>query len=100
MEEQKQTQTIPLYCTKEYVKNYNKQYYEKNRERILKMQYAKTQCEYCEKVVAKFYMTNHMKTIKCMKMREKKEIEINETKVQELEKRLFNLENSIKLKIN
>ena len=67
MEEQK---TIPIYWTKEYIHNYNKQYYLKNKEKITAVQYAKTQCKYCQQCVAKFYMNNHQKTNKCKRLRE------------------------------
>ena len=43
MEEQK----IPIYKTKEFIQNYNKNYYENNKKRILEYQYKKTACKFC-----------------------------------------------------
>lgn len=40
---------------------YNKRYYEKNKEQILQNKYT---CEFCNKQVSKSNRTNHEKTVK------------------------------------
>ena len=51
-------------CYTEYNKQYNKPYYENNKERILKMVGEKLLCEYCNKPVRRDYIHKHIRTPK------------------------------------
>ena len=84
---------IPIYKQKDYIKEYNKLYYLKNRDKICEMINSKVVCTVCGREMAKSNLYNHMKTTKCMK---KRKLQINEDKVQELENRIKELEEKIK----
>ena len=98
MEEQK----IPIYKTKEYIKQYNQNYYENNKTRILEYQYKKTACKYCGCFVAKFYMNNHMKTNKCKRLRsmisEDNSKNLENDKITQLELKINELEQKMNVK--
>ena len=60
--------------TKEQIKlnkdNYNKSYYEKNKQRILDKKKQKLECKYCKSLVSKNDINKHYNTIKCRKFQE------------------------------
>lgn len=62
------------YMTTEERRAYNKQYYEKNREKVLKQVLAKDKCENCGKMVAHQNMKDHRKTAYCFKHGSEKSI--------------------------
>ena len=74
---QKFKENHPGYYT-EYNKQYNKPYYEENKERILKMVGEKVMCEYCNKAVRKDYVHKHMRTPKHIKNVKDYEDKLNE----------------------
>jgi len=58
---------------------YNKKYYEKNKESLLKIQRVKVKCPICDTMVNKSGINKHNKTKKHMKNLEKHEVEISHT---------------------
>jgi len=74
---QKFKENHPGYYT-EYNKQYNKPYYEENKERILKMVGEKIMCEYCNKPVRKDYVHKHIRTPKHIKNVKDYEEKLNE----------------------
>jgi len=75
---QKFKENHPGYYT-EYNKQYNKPYYEENKERILKMVGEKMMCEYCSKAVRKDYVHKHVRTPKHTKHVKDYEEKLNES---------------------
>jgi hypothetical protein len=55
-------------------KQYNKQYYAENKERILCDLCTKVQCELCGRTVIKNNINKHYTTQLCMKTQERNEI--------------------------
>ena len=51
------------------VKQYNKSYYEMNKQKILKKYAEKVECEFCKKIVTSNYLKQHLKTAICEKRR-------------------------------
>jgi hypothetical protein len=51
---------------KEFVKEYNKSYYEKNKATLLNMYKEKKQCPKCGMFIACYNLSNHQKSKKCM----------------------------------
>ena len=80
---------IPLYKEKNFIKQYNKNYYEKNKQRICDMINAHVTCEICGREMSRSNIYNHKKTLRCLKKRKNL---MNEEKVHELEKRIKELE--------
>jgi hypothetical protein len=72
---------------------YNKMYYDKNKQRILEKMQEKTVCEICNSSVSKSHMNRHLKTKKCqliqLKQNEKSEIEKLQNRINELETKLL-----------
>jgi len=57
---------IQIYKTKEYVKNYNKDYYNKNKTDLLQKASVKVSCPHCSLEVQKQHLTKHKKTQRCI----------------------------------
>ena len=47
------------------VKQYNKSYYEKNKQKIQEKYAVKVECEFCKKIVTSNYLKQHLKTAIC-----------------------------------
>lgn len=52
-------------------KEYNKVYYELNRERILNLMCEKTTCQLCKKMVIKANLNRHQDTAICVRTQER-----------------------------
>lgn len=52
---------------KEYMKKYNREYKEKNREKINKKKIEKIECEFCKVFICRSVMKRHQNTLKCKK---------------------------------
>ena len=50
--------------------NYNKSYYEKNKQRILEKKKQKLECKFCKSLVSKNDINKHYTTIKCRKFQD------------------------------
>lgn len=55
---------------KEEQKNYNKTYYEKNKDIIIEKACKKVQCEFCLRTVIKNNLLNHYKSKLCLRKSE------------------------------
>jgi len=51
---------------KEYNKNYNKIYYEANKQKLSSFAREKVPCMLCNKMVARDYLKKHQKTKQCL----------------------------------
>lgn len=51
------------------IKTYQRQYYLKNKERLIKNGCVKVTCDLCNKIVSKNNLKRHQKTKLCMKLR-------------------------------
>lgn len=56
---------------KDQAKEYQKQYYEKNKEKLLNEMKTKVACEYCFRNVNKYNLPSHQKSQLCKKKRYK-----------------------------
>lgn len=63
---------------------YNKKYYESNKDRIKEMMTQKIECEVCKKMVSKCNLPKHQRTEKCQKVNKKKQDNENTDKIQNL----------------
>ena len=54
----------PIYKTKEYIKEYNKLYYQKNRANLLEYANKKIFCSVCGVYISKSHFARHCKTKK------------------------------------
>ena len=93
MEEKK----TPIYKDKDFIKQYNKKYYEDNKEKICDLVNQKVICEVCGKTMAKSNIYNHMKRNVCIK---KRRLQVHEQKIYELEQKIKELEDKYVTKIS
>jgi len=68
IEEVKEIKEIKEIKIKKTRKDYNKKYYEKNKEQIIKYICEKKECSLCGKNIARKTMKNHQKTNLCKKI--------------------------------
>jgi ribosomal protein S27E len=57
---------------REYVKEYNKKYYNENREKILEKQNTKIKCEFCDREVLTSNYGKHKRTDICKRKQQEK----------------------------
>jgi hypothetical protein len=50
---------------KDYVQNYNKTYYSKNKDNILQKMMEMVVCDNCNKTISKCHVKRHKRTKKC-----------------------------------
>ena len=75
---------------------YRKNYYEQNKERILKTMNRPVVCEYCKRNIKFSCWNKHCKTKKHLKaVTESNEIKINKTEMDELQKQLKALKEKV-----
>jgi len=55
---------------KQNKQNYNKNYYEKTKQRLLEQKKQKIECKFCLSLVSKNDINRHYRTIKCIKFQE------------------------------
>jgi len=55
---------------KQNKQNYNKNYYEKTKQRLLEQKKQKIECKFCKSLVSKNDINRHYRTIKCIKFQE------------------------------
>jgi len=60
--------------TPEERKEYNKTYYTTNRKVILEKACNKEKCQFCDRMVSKYRMYNHIKTDLCINTQDRKKL--------------------------
>lgn len=64
--------------------DYNKKYYENNKDRIKEMMAKKVQCEVCKKMISKCNLPKHQRSEKCQKVNKMKQDNENNDKIKNL----------------
>lgn len=79
---------------KEMEKEYNKNYYAKNKDKILNVMKQKVMCDSCGKSVTKYHMSRHRKSKYCQLVKNKDDVEIEtlKKKLDEIKKSIAKLE--------
>ena len=63
------------------LREYNNEYYQKNKDKILKRKKKKIECDNCGLVMSACNMPNHRRTLKCKEISKIPNIYINDNKM-------------------